>query len=104
MTANVNGGMSAYGTTTANGTDTVTLTSGSFAMVEVKNRDSTNALFFRTDGTAPVIEGANNYCVDPGEALLVPVARITLQNDNTTAVIKIISVGVVKYAVTGVAG
>lgn len=42
--------------------------------VAVLNRDDTETLFVRTDGTDPVVEGDDSYSVPPGARRVVPVA------------------------------
>lgn len=44
--------------------------------VEVRNRDATATIFFRTDGTAPTVNGDDTDILLPGERLEVDAANV----------------------------
>lgn len=73
--------------------DTVTLAAAN--EVAVTNRSSADTIFFRLDGTAPVVDGDDSYVVGP---LAMKVVNLAPE----IATVKLISSGAAPYSVEGV--
>lgn len=86
---------SKYGTLAANTVKTETLDMR-YPKVEVVNRDATAEIFFTVDGSSPTVEGDGTYFLLGGQSLLIPV-----QTSMDPTVVKLISTGTPKYAVSG---
>jgi hypothetical protein len=86
-------------TLTAAALDTVTLTGGAQAGVEVLNRSTTGAsgdIYFTTDGSTPASGADDSYIVQPGQAVKVTGLPIAV-----STVVKLISTAAVPYSITG---
>lgn len=78
-----------HATTSAATVDTITFSSNGTGL-RVRNRDSTDTLYFRFDGTDPAVAGDDSYFVGAGESLSV---------DNYVAEIRVISSSTCDYSV-----
>lgn len=95
--------VSVHETLTANTADLVEFETDIWPLVEVLNRDPTNALYFRVDGTTAVVGAPDTYVVMPGGALIAPVSFATgTQSSGIIQKVSIISAGAVAYSVTGI--
>lgn len=77
--------------------DTVTFTTG-LHDVEVLNRDGSAEIQFTVDGSTPTAGGDNTYVVYAGAGAALKVACPVA----TATVVKLVSAGIPKYAVTAV--
>lgn len=92
----------AYHSTLAAATvDTVTLDAwGKYLLVI--NKSTADYIYVTTDGSAPTVEGANTYCVSPGQSKVLfnegvePEPALALSG---STVVKLISSGTPKYGV-----
>ena len=82
-------------TLTANVVATVTLDMA-YPRVEVVNRDGSTELFFTADGSAPVLNGDNCWCVPPSSYVQVPAV-----NSGSQTILKIVSSGAVAFSASG---
>lgn len=83
-------------TLVANVASTVVL-DGDYDDVEILNRSATDDIYFRVDGVAATVGGADNYIVRAGQFLQVAVPGVA----GATSV-SLISAAAAPYSVTGV--
>jgi hypothetical protein len=79
-----------HATTSAATVDTITF-AGNMGGLRVRNRDSTDTLYFRFDGTDPGVAADDSYVVGPGESLSVDQRGISE--------VRVISSGTCDYSV-----
>lgn len=87
----------ASATLTANTADTVNLgtgITGQNTSVAVSNRGTTDPIFFRLDGVAAVKDADENYCVMPGQSVIIAGAHVPK--------VSLISNGAMPYTVQAV--
>jgi hypothetical protein len=85
-----------HGTLVAATVTTVTL-DHDYNSVEVMNRSTTSDLYFRVDGTDPVVAGNDSYVVPSGEYLQVDIPGWAKASE-----IRMISAGTPAFSLTGV--
>jgi hypothetical protein len=78
-----------HATTSASTVDTITFSSSGTGL-RVRNRDSTDVLYFRFDGNDPTVAGDDSYFVGTGESLSI---------DNRVSELRVISSGTCDYSV-----
>lgn len=86
---------SKHATLVAATVDTVTFNQ-EWRAVEVKNRATSGDIYFRTDGTNPVVGADDTLFLGPGESLVVDFPS------GSPDAVKLISAGTPPYSVTGV--
>jgi hypothetical protein len=77
-----------HATTSAATVDTITFSAGGTGL-RVRNRDSTDVLYFRFDGNDPAVAGDDSYFVGAGESLSM---------DGVVSEIRVISSGTCDYS------
>jgi hypothetical protein len=79
-----------HATTSAGVVDTITF-SGNMGGLRVRNRDATDVLYFRFDGTDPGVAADDSYVVGAGESLSV--------DQRGVSEVRVISSGACDYSV-----